>query len=163
MPPCPFCGIPTAYITALAGIGAFWGSFFGKMLAGINTPFSISSAQIAAFFALISAFSLPWFFPHTVSVSRWLCAGDMLGAVCLCVPLFPQGFQFLRREVYFPEVERCVPSDKIEVNPNLLCGFNAAFPVTLMDKNFLRKFIQHSGGKIVIIPVFINKGDKFLR
>ena len=75
----------------------------------------------------------------------------------------PQGFQFLRREVHFPEMGRYVPSDKIEVNLNFLRGFNAAFSVTLMDKDFLHKLIQHGGSQVVKILVLVNKGDKFLR
>jgi hypothetical protein len=58
---------------------------------------------------------------------------------------------------------RYVPSDKIEVNLNFLRGFNAAFSVTLMDKDFLHKLIQHGGSQVVKILVLVNKGDKFLR
>lgn len=98
----------------------------------------------------------------------FLCPVGFAPEICLvqlvlAFLFLPQGFQFLRREVYFPEVRRYVFPDKIEINLNLLCGFSAAFPVTLMNKDFLHKLIQHGGSQVVKILILVNKGDKFLR
>ena len=45
----------SCYWFAAIGKAAFFGSFFGKWLTGISTPFAMSSARRAFFFASISA------------------------------------------------------------------------------------------------------------
>ncbi len=58
----------------------FCGSLCGKLLTGINTPFAISSARMAAFFASISAF---FFLSDFVLVSLLRSAGFALEIVLM--------------------------------------------------------------------------------
>ena len=61
------------------------------------------------------------------------------------------------------EVRRNKLANEIEVNLNLLCGLDATFAVTLMDKDFVDKLIQHGNGQIIEVLVFLYQRNETLR
>ena len=76
--------------------------------------------------------------------------------------LLPKDLQFLLGRLRRFQGGRDVLSDEIEVDFYLLPGVLTAFLVTLMDKNFLDKFIEHGRGHGVKILVLVNHGNEFL-
>ena len=77
--------------------------------------------------------------------------------------LFLQSFLFLRGQCYLAKVGRHIAPYKVEVDFNLLCGILTSFAVTLMDKDFLDKLIEHGSGQGLKALVFINQGNEPLR
>ena len=68
-----------------------------------------------------------------------------IGLVALVFEFFflPKGLLFLRGQFHIPECRRDVLAHKIEVDLHRLGGFDTALAVTLMDKDFLDKLIEH--------------------
>lgn len=87
---------------------------------------------------------------------HWLYTSNSSDEAGLCVPLSSAGLPIPPGQIYFPEVGRHILPDKVKINLNLLRGFNAALAVTLMDKDFLHKFIQHGRRQVVKILVLVN-------
>ena len=98
--------------------------------------------------------------PCIPAACRWPCGEDSSGAACpgvlpSCAELpVPPG------QAYFSKVRRHIFTHKIEINLHLLCGVLTAFVLSLVDKDFLHKFIEHSGGQGIEIFVFVKQGDK---
>ena len=59
----------------------------------------------------------------------------------------PKGLLFLRGQLHVPERRRDVLAHKIEIDLHRLGGFDTALAVTLMDKDFLDKLIEHVADK----------------
>ena len=72
-------------------------------------------------------------------------------------------FQFFRGQLHFAKRRGNEHAHKIEVHLNFLCSLGAALAVTLMDKDFVDKLVEHSNGQIVKTLVLVNKRDKILR
>ena len=75
----------------------------------------------------------------------------------------PKGLLFLQGQLHVPERRRDVLAHKIEVDLYRLGGFDTALAVTLMDKDFLDKLIEHGVCHILKTLVFVNQRDKLFR
>lgn len=70
---------------------------------------------------------------------------------------------FLRGQLHVPGRGRYISAHKIEIDFNRLRGVLASFAVTLMDKDFIDKFIEHGVCHGLKTLVFVNQSDKLFR
>ena len=69
-------------------------------------------------------------------------------------------FLFFGSKLHFHEMRWNELTNKIEVNLNFLRSLNAAFAVSLMDKDFVDKLIQHGNGQIVEVFILLNQSNE---